>query len=224
MNLNKLEEILVYIKKQGWITYNNIFITKAIEMLLMEYGVDFQFRKNKIKVVESGRKPPFLNLLFMEPQKEQEWFDLINTYGSANIRGEQALYTSISPKANSRGFYLKVEENSLKIIKTGEIKDKTLCYYDLDDIHDRLISKLNELLILNISNDRDFSTFRLDDAYLYKNILTERFLEVLMDGGVRLELRMRILPSGSIRSHGTVFRIKRDLIDLLYRDTLPMLK
>lgn len=64
--------------------------------------------------------------------------------------------------------------------------------------------------------DNGREEFHYNEAYLLDNPSEERFIEAFEKSKVCLDIRMHLKEGGSVRNHGTGFRIKENELYLLF--------
>ncbi|MFP4459915.1 MAG: MvaI/BcnI family restriction endonuclease [Candidatus Zixiibacteriota bacterium] len=65
--------------------------------------------------------------------------------------------------------------------------------------------------------------FHYNEAYIYKNPTPERFLKLFEASKIAIDIRMHLKVSGSVRNHGTGFRIFEENIIDLYDEKIKLL-
>ena len=91
----------------------------------------------------------------------------------------------------------------------------------------KFISKLERLLVVladnRINNDSGKEEFLFNEAYLLENPSPDNFLNAFENSQVAIDLRMHLKDIGTVRNHGTGFRIKENKIINLYGDRKQIL-
>ena len=150
---------------------------------------------------------------------EQE--ELIQQYGYYKD-GRWALYTTVKNKSNKRGFYVKVEQDYLRLYH-----EDGLCAieWQLEGLIDDLKNKLSNVLLVEADNRKvgENEEFWYKAAHLLTGIIVEKFLEYIKNGTIAVDLRMHINKNGSVRNHGTGFRIGRKYLDSCFNRTERLL-
>ena len=136
---------------------------------------------------------------------EQE--KMIREYGYYK-NGRWALYTTAKNKPNNRGFYVKVEPDTVRLYH-----EDGLCAieWQLDSLIDDLKQKLSNVLLVEAESRKSGGQeeFWYKEAYLLTGIIVEKFLEYIKSGPIVVDLRMHIAKNGVVRNHGTAFRLHR---------------
>ena len=110
---------------------------------------------------------------------------LIKQYGYYKD-GRWALYTTVKSKPNNRGFYIKVEQDSVRLYH-----EDGLCAieWQLDGLIDDLKKKLSNVLLVEAESrpSGEQEAFWYKAAYLLTGIIVEKFLEYLQNGTIAIE-------------------------------------
>lgn len=133
--------------------------------------------------------------------------DLIGTYGYPDDKGQPALRVTLSTEhSNPQGLRLKANE-AAGAIDMVDRTDKRLWWWTPDQFS----PKLSKQLLLVGADSRQSNTreeFLYRTATLYSSLDTTQFGRLVNDGSVTIDLRAYIKPDGSLRNHGTGFRIR----------------
>lgn len=169
-----------------------------------------------------------VTLFTKEPPRSKRPFwgsQMIQEIGYEDEKGRQALYATIQPdQVNVRGFSLDYTENFVKVMH----ENKGCCAkYPLDLLKNTFINKLGRVITVfaEVDESGDREKFYYDEAYLLRGFSKESFLELMQDGEVILDLRMRMRTSGSgIRNRGSAWRIlKESRLSEVYDERKPLL-
>jgi len=146
---------------------------------------------------------------------------LIQQYGY-HKDGRWALYTTVKSKPNNRGFYIKVEQDYVRLYH-----EDGLCAieWQLEGLIDDLKSKLSNVLLVEAESRKsgENEEFWYKEAYLLTGIIVEKFLEYIKNGTIAIDLRMHINKNGAVRNHGTGFRLHRRYLDSCFKNTEKLL-
>ncbi|NUM80440.1 hypothetical protein HUU42_06495 [bacterium] len=144
--------------------------------------------------------------------------DLINKYGYRDDKKRQALYNIVSKKTpNTQGFYLTSDTEKHLIVLRNINEDKKIAEWSFYVIAGKFMTKLDRLLLAFADNKIENETeyFHFSEAYLLENPTPEKFIDAFEKSELMIDLRMHIKETGSVRNHGTGFRIsEKNLIDL----------
>ena len=150
---------------------------------------------------------------------EQE--ELIKQYGYYKD-GRWALYTTAKNKPNNRGFYVKVEQDTVRLYH-----EDGLCAieWQLEPLIADLKKKLSNVLLVEAESRKSGGQeeFWYKEAYLLTGVIVEKFLEYIKNGPIVVDLRMHIAKNGVVRNHGTAFRLHRRYWDSCFNNTERLL-
>ena len=150
---------------------------------------------------------------------EQE--ELIQQYGYYR-NGRWALYTTAKNKPNNRGFYVKVEHDTVRLYH-----EDGLCAieWELERLINDLKNKFLNVLLVEAESRKsgENEEFWYKEAHLLTGIIVEKFLEYIKNGTIAVDLRMHINKNGVVRNHGTGFRLHRRYLDSCFNKTERLL-
>ena len=124
-------------------------------------------------------------------------------------------------------FKLDIDEKEEKMylcvkdLETNVVERKSFVY--LDSIYNHLLVKLNRLALINASTKKTIegNFFRYYKMTIYNLIGKEKFLELLKNGVIRIELMARVSKStksyGKYKNKDLLFSIRKDDIDKLFK-------
>ena len=146
---------------------------------------------------------------------------LIQQYGYYKD-GRWALYTTVKNKPNNRGFYVKIEQDSVRLYH-----EDGLCAieWELERLINDLKNKFLNVLLVEAESRKSGGQeeFWYKEAYLLTGIIVEKFLECIKNGTIAIDLRMHINKNGAVRNHGTGFRLHRRYLDSCFNKTERLL-
>lgn len=148
-------------------------------------------------------------------QYEQK--EIIKRYGYFSEKDQrQALYYSIySNQEHPSGFKVIVDGNTLKLRHSG----KDVAIWSIYRLVGALLYKLGKILFViadTRTGENNTEKFYFNEAYLLEDPSEQKFIEAFKNSKVCLDIRMHIKENGSVRNHGTGFRIKEDELYLLF--------
>lgn len=148
--------------------------------------------------------------------------ELIKQYGKENEKGRWGLYTTAKNQPNNRGFFVKVDQDAIRVCN---IDGHIAVEWQLEDLIEYLNEKLLNVLLVHAESYKSGGQeeFWYKEAYLLTGLILERFFELIEDGAIVIDLRMHIKESGSVRNHGTGFRLHRRYWDSCYNNTERLL-
>ena len=146
---------------------------------------------------------------------------LIKQYGYYKD-GRWALYTTVKNKPNNRGFYVKVEQDTVRLYH-----ENGLCAieWELERLINDLKNKFLNVLLVEAESRKsgENEEFWYKEAHLLTGIIVEKFLEYIKNGTIAVDLRMHINKNGVVRNHGTGFRLHRRYLDSCFNKTERLL-
>lgn len=187
-----------------------IGFTLETEMGIKENNLkneDFTYNGEKVEL-KTQRKETTSNItLFTKEPIKGEINDkkLIDRYGYKNGHGRRALKITLTTKNYTpQGLKLEVDEKGKKIFVTHK-SDGRLWYWAISDIK----FKLSNLLLVFADRQKkgDNEYFHYNEAYYFTAFDDNAFFKLIRSGRIVVDLRMHIRPNGTVRNHGTAFRI-----------------
>lgn len=181
-----------------------------------------------VELKSTRRASNNLTTLFTkEPPRDQRklWNqDLVRELGYEDGKGRQALKVTIEPDTpNNRGFFLSYDETSVSV----DHEEYGVCAtYPLDFLQETFEGKMPELVmvIADTTEVDGREHFWYDEAYHLDGFDGDRFLELMRDGVITLDLRMHIKENGNIRNRGTAWRILNESrLDEAFAERTPLL-
>ncbi len=187
-----------------------IGFTLEIEMGIKENNLkneDFTYKGEKVEL-KTQRKETTSNItLFTKEPIKGEINDkkLIEKYGYKNGRGRRALKITLTTRNHTpQGFKLEIDEKEKKIFVTHK-SDGRLWFWSISDIK----FKLGNLLLVFAERQKkgEHEYFHYSESYYFTAFDDNAFFKLIQSGRIVVDLRMHIKPSGTVRNHGTAFRI-----------------
>jgi len=211
-------ERLREIKRQGYVETHragNTGIGKTLEDLL---GIEENNVPGPdavgVELKSTRRSSNNLTTLFTkEPPRDKRrlWNqDLLRELGYVDGKGRQALKVTIEPDSpNNQGFFLDYDESSVSVSH----EEYGVCAtYPLGFLRETFERKLPELVMVfaDVKAVDGREHFWYNEAYHLEGFDGDRFLELMRDGVITLDIRMHIKESGNIRNRGTAWRIMNE--------------
>lgn len=141
----------------------------------------------------------------------------VRKYGYVDEVGRHALYSTVKIDANSHQLKFSIVRANDKI--EIEKQSMPIAFYQYIDIKKRLEEKLNETAFISAqSRGAGISEeFHYRTLTYCMNPSVSSFVSLLESGNVMLELRMHIGSFGTVRNHGSAFRVMKNKIPDLFR-------
>ena len=155
--------------------------------------------------------------------KEPKWIDGLKSkervarYGYVDDNGRTALYSTVKIATNSHklGFSIDEAESKLWLTYAGE----RVAWWGFDVLEKRLTEKHTETVFVSaeVRGKGKQEEFHYQQVLWCREPSVEEFLKLIKTGDAMLELRMHLKETGSVRNHGSCFRIRKDRLKDLFR-------
>ncbi len=158
--------------------------------------------------------------------KEPKWTDglksaeRIATYGYVDDNGRTALYSTVTSKISSHHFQMVVDrsEPSSPLVWL-KFRGARIGFWTAEILEKRLLEKHSETAFVSAHTQ---GTGKQEQFHYFgvtwcAEPSIKKFLTLIEQGNVLLELRMHVKKSGAARNHGSAFRIQQNRIHDLYR-------
>jgi len=246
-SLVELKQRLLEIKKMGWIPstrHHDTGVGKTFEDLLGIEENNIQLPDIGGIEVKSSRSytSSLMTLITFEPPKEYRNISwtlecLVNNFGkSGDENGGPVFHITVYAHkytSNTQQFKLDIREIDGKEMvcvvtkkkfnpANPKLPDDVVVCYPVEDILNRIARKLSGCLLVIEAETRrreGREEFRLKSAKLYSGFSAERFIELVKEGKIVLDIRFGRYPDGRPHNHGTAWRIrKRDILELYAKE------
>lgn len=218
MTLDELKKKLILIKALGFTpTHRNgdTGIGKTLEDLL---GI----KENNVPLPDIGEiaelkayrsnTSSMLTLFTLEPQPKGGNRDrtLLDTFGYSkrdNGRTKELHSTLLCKRYNAQGLKLEVEKEKVRVL--GEGKELNI-YWDIGDLQKKFEAKL-PALVYTLADSKEINgveNFHFNKAYFLEGFDFEHFTDMIKEDVIVVDFRMYYRSNGSVRNHGTGFRVK----------------
>lgn len=223
MDLKTLQKKLEKIKKMGFVETHrsgNTGIGKTLEDLL---GI----KENNIPLPDIGevaelksyRKSAqsMMTLFTLEalPKGGDRDRALLDGFGYSkrdNSRAKELHSTLSSKRFNNQGLRLKVERDKIRVIGKGR---KLSIYWDLESLEQKFNEKLPALVYVladtKVVSEKEY--FHFNEGYFLDGFDFGAFKKRVKNDDIVVDFRMYYRPNGSVRNHGTGFRVKMKKLD-----------
>lgn len=175
-------------------------------------------RDSEFTAVSSKR----MNLFLKEPQ----WIDglshksRIPKYGYVDDNGRLALYSTVTSRENSHGLSARVDHEKQRVWL--QFRGEPVAFWSFDILSGRLAEKLRETVFIGAESRGTGRSeeFHYNSVLYCRDPAVQRFVNLLQDRDVVIEMRMHLKPDGAARNHGTAFRVRQNRIPQLYAVTV----
>lgn len=141
-------------------------------------------------------------------QQKQNY--IVKKYGYKDEDGRPALYCTVNNNPNQQGLFLEIDKiNDLLLLKhTDKV---VLGQWKISHLTEQFERKMPNLIVvfadtkLSKKNEEEFC---YNEAYYLKNVNKEIFLDYINKSIIIMDIRIHLKPKGTVRNHGTAFRIE----------------
>jgi len=223
MNLRILKKELQKIKKMGFVKTHrkgDTGIGKTLEDLL---GI----KENNIPLPDIGevaelksyrkKANSMMTLFTLEPLPKGGDRDrlLLDNFGYSkrdNNRSKELHSTLSCKRYNNQNLRLSVGKDKIKV--KGKNKRINI-FWDIESVRNKFNQKLPALVYVLADTKiiRSVEHFRFNEAYLLEDFDFELFKKRVKANDILVDFRMYYRPNGSVRNHGTGFRVKIKKLD-----------
>lgn len=223
MNLETLKKKLQKIKKTGFVKthrHGNTGIGKTLEDLLgiQENNIPLP-DIGEIAELKSCRKnaKSMMTLFTLEPLPKGGDRDrlLLDNFGYSkrdNNRSKELHSTLSCKRYNSQNLRLSVERDKIRVKGKGK---RINIFWDMESVKNKFDKKLPALVhvLTDTKVIEGIEHFHFNEAYLLEDFDFELFKKRVRADDIVVDFRMYYRPNGSIRNHGTGFRVKIKKLD-----------
>ncbi len=233
MNLKTFKKKLQEIKKQGFVKTHrrgDTGIGKTLEDLL---GI----RENNIPLpdieevaeLKSYRKnaKSMMTLFTLEPLPNGGDRDrlLLDNFGYSkrdNQRSKELHSTLSCKRYNNQNLKLSVEKNKIRVKGKGK---RINIFWDMESVKNKFNKKLPALVyvLANTKMIKEIEYFHFNEAYLLEDFDFELFKKRIRADDIVVDFRMYYRPNGSVRNHGTGFRVKIRKLDNCFSKRIKLI-
>lgn len=223
MKLKQLTEKLLEIKKLGLVKTHrsgDTGIGKTLEDLL---GI----KENNIPLPDIGevaelksyRKnaKSMMTLFTLEPLPKGGNRDrlLLDNFGYSKRKNQRSkeLHSTLSCKRfNNQSLKLSVEKDKIRVKGKGK---RINIFWDMESVQGKFDQKLPALVYVLADTKviKGIEYFHFNEAYLLEDFDFDLFKKRVRADDIVVDFRMYYRPNGSVRNHGTGFRIKVNKLD-----------
>jgi len=233
MNLATLKKELQRIKKLGFIPTHRVGDTgigKTLENLLdiKENNIPLHDIKGvaELKAYRKNAKS-MLTLFTLEPLPKGGNRDrmLLDNFGYSkrdNGRLKELHSTLLCKRYNNQMLKLSVAKDKIRV----QGKNKKLnIYWDIQSVEKKFDDKLPALLyvLADTKEIKKKEHFHFNEAYLLSDFDFELFKQMVKKDQIVVDFRMYYRPNGSVRNHGTGFRIKINKLYGCFKDKIRLI-
>jgi hypothetical protein len=137
---------------------------------------------------------------------------LIEKYGYIDTTNRRALYCAVSNEPNPQGLYLSITGDRLGLYHKDEI---FIAEWKIEGLIDTFNTKMPDLIIVIADsriNSKGREEFWYNESYFLKGANKDMFLRYIQKGIIIVDIRMHLKENGTVRNHGTAFRMDEQYI------------
>lgn len=229
--LNRFKKFFKKISKQKFIKSLRGGSTSIGHLLEKEMGISENNKshpdideKYELKSTRSNSKSLITLFTFDKNIWKINNKSLIEQYGYFDKNSRHALYSTVNINPNEQGFYLKYNENNIVLKNTKS--ENIIAEWNVEVISEKFITKFNKLILSFADNEfKDgVESFHFNKAFLLSETSSENFKKGLKNGEISIDIRMHIKETGTVRNHGTGFRISKNKLMNLYKNKNSLIK
>lgn len=225
MQLKLFEQQLKEISKRGYIkTFRsgNTGVGHTLEQLLglSENNIPLPDLGGKIELkVQRQRATNRITLFTKSPYWAISAKQIITHYGYINGNERMALKITLTGKRFVKGLRLQFNKKT-QTIEIIDEKHTVLAFWKISDLLELFNKKLLRLIIVKAATQYSGrkERYHYDEAYLLSDGNKNGFIKALQDESMVIEFRMHLRKTGSVRDHGSAFRMAENKLDILFRN------
>ena len=218
MDINELNERLKAIKDMGWIVSKrkgNTGIGYTLETLL-------DLKENNLKTADFGeielksQRKNASSLVTMFTFNNGAWLiptkEVVEKYGYVDSQGRKALYSTVNTHPNAQGLYLEIKNDDLNLYHLDATLIAKWRIENIIGTFSKKMPSLVEVYAKTRKNSDGKEEFLFDEAFFLKNPDAGKFIKLIRKNVVVVDIRMHLKNNGSVRNHGTGFRINEKFL------------
>lgn len=168
-----------------------------------------------------------LTLFTCEPQPEGGGRDkeLLEKFGykkRENSRQKELYCTINSSTSNPQTLKLEIEKDRIRVVSDRE---EINIYWVAMQLKERFLQKIPKLIVVKAdarmkNNGRE--EFHFNEAYFLKGFSFESFKNMVSKDIITVDFRMHLRESGTVRNHGTAFRIRKSKLEKCFQELVRL--
>lgn len=227
MNLTELKKRLKNLRNKGFIPSKRrgstgVGYTFEAELSLKETNIAIPDLGGRIELKTTRKNSNSLVTLFTFNKAVWQIHpkEAIEKYGYFDENRRHCLYVTVAfGNPNNQGLFLAIDNSNENL----QLKDKTgllIGNWRISHIISKFLSKMGRLIIVSADarkNKAGGEEFFYKNAYLLEEPSDKNFVDAIKNRSAFVDIRMYLRPDGSVRNHGTGFRVYEKDLDLLYQ-------
>lgn len=228
MTLNDLKKKLKRLKQKGFLVTKRkgptgIGYTLESELNLNESNLAIPDLGGRIELKTTRENSNSLVTLFTF--NKSVWLmhpkEVIKKYGYIDENKRHSLYVTIGFESpNNQNLLLNIDKKN-EYLQLKDTKEIIIANWKVSHVISKFLSKMGRLIIVFAEtriNEKGNEEFFYKKAYLLENPSDDDFIKAIKNKLAFIDVRMYIRKNGSVRNHGTGFRIYEKDLHLLYKD------
>ena len=222
MDIDELKEKLSALKRRGYVASlrkGNTGIGYTLETFLGIAENNLQtpdLGEIELKSHRKGTASLITLFTFNRGAWEMRQADMIDKYGYTDTNGRPSLYSTVNSVPNNQGLHTRIEDECVRLYHV----DRTLiAEWSGSGLVATFGEKMPALVTVYADtrmNSDDKEEFWFNEAYLLGQPSAGNILELIRNDTIVVDIRMHINNRGSVRNHGTGFRIDEGFLSLCF--------
>ena len=222
MDMDELKERLSALQQCGYVVSlrrGNTGIGYTLETLL---GVDENnlqtpdLGETELKAHRRGASSRITLFTFNRGAWQMRQADVIERYGYYDTNDRLSLYSTTNSTPNSQGLYNRIEEEHVGLY---HVDGTLIAQWEGEGLARTFDEKMPALVAVYADtrmNSDNREEFWFNEAYLLRQPDASNILELIRNDTIVVDIRMHINRRGSVRNHGTGFRIDESFLSLCF--------
>ncbi|MCY3552573.1 MAG: MvaI/BcnI family restriction endonuclease [Candidatus Poribacteria bacterium] len=222
MDIAQLKDKLSEIKQMGFVVSlrrSNTGIGYTLETLL---GLEENNLKTpdfgdvELKSQRNGVSNRVTMFTFNRGTWKMKQKSLIEKYGYIDTNDRSSLYCTVNSKPNNQGLYVKVEQEAVRLY---HVDGSLGAEWAGENLINSFMKKMPALVIVYADtriNSEEKEEFWFNEAFYLTQPNEDNLLDLIKQDIIVVDVRMHLKESGSVRNHGTAFRIDERFWNLCF--------
>ena len=222
MDIDELKERLSALRQGGYVVSlrrGNTGIGYTLETLL---GIDENNLQTpdlgeiELKSHRKGAASLITLFTFNRGAWKMKQADVIEEYGYYDTNDRPSLYSTTNSTPNNQGLYTRIEGEQVRLY---HVDGTLIAQWSGEGLARSFGEKMPALVAVYADtriNSDDKEEFWFNEAYLLKQPDASNVLELIRNDTIVVDIRMHINARGSVRNHGTGFRIDESFLSLCF--------
>ena len=141
---------------------------------------------------------------------------MVDKYGYWDTNGRNALYSTTNSTPNRQGLYIRIEDEHVRLY---HVDGTLIAEWSGQGLAKTFSEKMPALVSVYADarmNSDDREEFWFNEAYMLRQPSASNILDLIRNDTIVVDIRMHINDTGSVRNHGTGFRIDESFLSLCF--------